>query len=517
MQLSLEVFPRMKRKYLVGSLPTLELNKGYLARGRLPVLELNKKYLAQKGVPLFRIVDQENRVSALIDLLSFGLYVLRVVLQVHMLTFRKPDPPAERPPQRLPRAVTGLPFPQIDWLLLDHVHGAPVRICLTRYDGSSLGAEGSGAPNRPVLLIHGYSASGTTFVHEAVPGNLVEKLCKRGRDVWVLDMRSSAALPSCTRSWSFEQMANEDIPAAINHVLVKTKKPGVYPPRVDVVCQCMGCAMFSMAVLGDEHKKLYKSIGRTVFCQVGPALILSPSNVLGAFIMRYVRQFLPLEDYSFSPQKVSTAGQLLDRALSAMSIPIEEYRRENPFWPPGKATPWVGTRHRMDVLYSRTFSLNNLSDQVLDKIDDFFGPLSVETVSQVIHFADFNALTDRKGINRFVDHGRVKRLRFPLMSIHGEDNGLVDVATLRLMRDLLRNCGVPHLNDRGTKTASIDRSQSVEEITNLIEKQKGALRLDQPSYLTWRIARHGHQDCLIGKYAGDICGVIAKYLCMPDA
>lgn len=84
----------------------------------------------------------------------------------------------------------------------------------------------------------------------------------------------------------------------------------------------------------------------------------------------------------------------------------------------------------MDALYGRTFSLRNISKGVLERLDDFFGPVSIETVSQVIHFAAANTVTDKKGINRYVTPDRLsERFDFPLMSIHGEENGLADVAT----------------------------------------------------------------------------------------
>ncbi|CAN7757559.1 alpha/beta fold hydrolase [Mesorhizobium sp. LjNodule214] len=496
LEMSVVAFPQM-RKTIVGK--------------KQPSLELNKRYLARQGVPLLRIVDQQDRVAALADLASFILYGFRVVLQIHALSFRRPDPPSTRGPQRLPGAVPGLPTPQIDWLTLDDQQSPQIRIRLARYNGSSAKAIENGVPKRPVLLIHGYSASGTTFAHAAVPGNLAQTLCDAGRDVWVLDMRSSSGLITATGSWPFEAMAEEDIPIAVQHVLAVTGQE-----KLDVVGHCMGAAMFSMAVLGEhDRRNLHNKIGRVVFSQVGPAMLLSPANVLAAYIMRYVRYFLQLEDYVFSPHgDIPIAGQLLDRALSAMRVPPEEYRRENPLWPPGKATPWVGTRHRMDALYARTFSLKNLSDLVLDNIDDFFGPLSVETVSQVIHFAGFNTVTDRAGINRYVLPDRVRdRLKFPMMSIHGAENGLVDPSTLRLMRNMLRGAGVPHLN---SSLHAVEAVQSDEEIRHLIDKSRQLLALGQPSYLTWCIGGHGHQDCLIGKDASSICGVIAKYLGMPD-
>jgi pimeloyl-ACP methyl ester carboxylesterase len=492
---------------------------------KLPEMELNKRYLARQEVPLLRVVGQENGFASLVDMVSFAFYLVRVVLQVHALSFRKPDAPSTRPHQRLPVAVLGLPTPQIDWLTVAATTKPPARIRLARYDGSRWEGKRHFAnePQRPVLLIHGYSASGTTFVHHTVPGNLVQVLCEHGRDVWVLDLRSSAGLDTATADWTFEMMANQDIPAALGHVLAATGSP---KGRVDVVAHCMGAAMLGMALLEDpddptKENCLHKKIGRVVFSQVGPAMLLSRTNVLAAYVMRYVRDLLPLEEYTFSPQgEISTAGQFLDRVLATMSMPPYEFRRENPWWP-GKATPWVGTRHRMDALYGRTFRLKNMASATLDHIDDFFGPLSVDTVSQVLHFAAVNCVTDNRGINRYVTPERVaNRLKFPMMSLHGEENGLSDPATMAIMRNMLSHSGVPYLNDvLDTKPSSKDRVaqiSSFEEITELIDDTRPHLVPGKPSYLTWLIEAHGHQDCLIGKDARRVCEVIAHYLGIPD-
>jgi cholesterol oxidase len=505
LEMSVDHFPEMRRSII----------------GKAPVLRLNKRYLARQQIPLVRIVDQQDGMAALSDILSFLLYVVRVILQTHALSFRKPDAPLARIPQRLPGRAPGLPEPQIEWLTVDQKSEPSVRIRLTRYNGS-LGRSAAATVTRPILLIHGYSASGTTFAHPAVPGNLAQTLYEAGRDVWILDMRCSAGLATATRDWPFETMASQDIPIAIEHIATMHTKRNGEASRVDVVAHCMGAAMFSMAMLaeGARHERLHQKVGRAVLSQVGPVMILSRTNVLAAYLMRYARRFVSTTEYTFSPQDESTlAGQLFDRVLAAMSMPAHEFRRENPSFAVG-ATPWAGTRHRMDALYGRTFSLKNVSNKVLRQLDDFFGPISVETVSQVIHFAGSNTVTNQRGVNRYVTPQRIAdQLRFPIMSIHGEDNGLVDVATLALMRDTLETAGVPYLNggeDRSSEADPVARSQNADEIEALIVNKTAALEPGQASYLTWRIKGYGHQDCLIGKHAQQNCRVIAKYLCAPD-
>lgn len=483
-----------------------------------PKLMLNPRYLAQVQVPLIRVVGQQDRVAALVDVTSFVLYIARVVLQIHAYSLRKPDAPSERPAQRLAGEVPGLPMPDITWLPVKSSNGPDVRIRLARYFNPAKAEALKTKANPPVLVIHGYSASSTTYAHPALPNGLARTLCDAGRDVWLLDMRSSAGMPTARGNWAFEEMANYDIPAAVAHVLEVTGKP-----KSDVIAHCMGAAMFSMAVLAlkdpqldppNNWNHLYQKIGRVVLSQVGPALVLSPANVLRAYVMRYIQYFLPLEDYVFSPEgDTSVIASLMDRVLATLPLDRPEFDRENPFWPPGQFTPWVGTRHRIDALYAKTFSLMNLSDDVLAHIDDFFGPLSVQTVSQVIHFAQPHVVTDRTGFNQYLVPKRVeKRFIFPILSIHGDENGLSDVATLELMRDAMVGAYLPYLNDKKGQPDPTQVAQTSGEICALIDDKKDDLNQGKGCYMTWRIAGLGHQDCLIGQHAAEVSAVMTEFL-----
>lgn len=440
-----------------------------------PVLELDVRYLAQQEHALFCIVGQRSQPDALCDLAAFGGYIARLMLMHQLWAFRQPDRPAVREPQRLPGVVSGLPTPEIKEIVVDALpDGAPVKARLTRY-------RGRGKSPLPVVLIHGYSASGTTFVHDAVRPNLAGYLWRRNRDIWVLDMRTSSGMPHAKRDWSFDQAAFADIPAAVDHICRTTGLT-----KVDVVAHCMGSVMFSMAVLGSpktgepffaQRLALPERIRRVVLSQVGPVMRFSADNALRAYVMSYLRHFIPRSGYEFRPSDdPSLAEQLLDRLLATLPYPIEEFETENPRWAFWRRTPFVGTRHRMDALYGRDFSINNLSRRVLDHIDDLFGPLSLETVSQAIHFARLDTITNKRGQNVFVSRMNLgSRWIFPTLYVHGEDNGLTDVNSVWLVEDVLRD-------DAGLQV------------------------------WTETIERHGHQDCLIGRHAAKAFGKIASFL-----
>lgn len=451
-----------------------------------PMLQLDGRFMARQAIPLARIVVQENQVHALAETATFGLYFLRLLVSIHLWSFRAPDPMPGRKRDLLPGSIKGLPEPELIEIELEAPrHGIPVLVRLTRYKGKKHDTAAQSKP--PLVMIHGYSASGSTFTHEAVPEPMARYFWDKGRDVWVLDLRTSAGMPSAPLPWNFEDAALADIPVAIQRILSVTGHK-----QVDVFAHCIGAVMLSMALLTDgtenqwpeieavdppdgvrprrykdEVAALSGSIRRIVLSQKGPALVYSDGNVLRAYLIRLLRGLILPQNYQFrAPANPSLAEQALDRLLSSLPYPDDELARENPWWPCAK-TPWVGFRHRMDALYSRDFSLKNIEGKTLAALEDLFGPLNLDTVSQAVHFARYNKITNGAGRNCFVTVTRMKA-RWPkdgTLSIHGEENGLADVRTLVEMRRLME------------------------------EAELGQ------AFKTLPVPGMGHQDCLIGSAA----------------
>lgn len=454
-----------------------------------PLLTLDGRFMARQAVPLARIVKQENQVHALSELASFGLYFLRLILNIHLWSFRGPAPLPPRTVDLLPGPISGLPPPQIIEIELEPPrHGIAVLVRLSRYRGRD--ADNGECARLPLVLIHGYSASGSTFTHPSIEVPMARYFWERGRDVWVLDLRTSPGLPSAVLPWNFEDAALADIPVAIARILEVTKKP-----QVDVFAHCIGAVMLSMALLTDvtddaqmeqinggdqpdgvrptryckQLAQLPRWIRRTVLSQKGPALVYSDGNVLRGYLMHVLRSLVLPQNYQFrAPEHPSVANQVLDRLLSSLPYPDDELRRENPLRPCAR-TPWVGFRHRLDALFARAFKLENMTAGTLAALEDLFGPLNLDTVSQAAHFARFHFITNGAGRNCFVQPDRVAQ-RWPsgqTLSIHGEENGLADVATLQAMQALM---------DRAGLTARFSS----------------------------RVIRgYGHQDCIIGRGAAE--------------
>lgn len=480
MQLRLEKFPGLGRR-LFG------------LKHAESELELDAKYLADQRVPLMKVVGQNDQVSALADLGSFAAYFLRLLLNIHVWSFRRPDEAVPREPQRLPAGIPRgrLPDPHIKELELDRLpDGTPVCVRLTRYRPRH-------PRGVPLVLVHGYSASGTTFAHHALEPSMAEYFYKGRRDVWVLDLRTSSGMPTARYPWAFEQAALEDIPAAIEEICrTREQEDGRKSSniKVDVFAHCMGSAMFTMAVLGwpEAGDRFYRErlalpgrIRRAVLSQIAPVVVMSPANIFRGYAMSYLRHFLPLANYQFrvGPDP-GLADQLIDRLLATLPYPKEEFDIENPLWP-FSYTRFVGTRHRMDALYGRDFSLADkngiplLSAEVLDYIDDLFGPLNMETVAQAIHFARSELITNRAGRNEYVlPLNLSRRWLFPTASIHGSENDLSDVATLARFAQRFRQAGI-HVEPKEFKG-------------------------------------FGHQDSLIGKRAREVFGYVYEFFERED-
>ena len=461
---------------------TLSELPGLTRSARHPaVLTLDTRYLARARTPLFQLTEQSNGARALFDMVSFLLYVLRLIITIHVWSFRKPDASTTPSHGRLAGIIPGIPEPQITQLrvlsLSDQSPAPSAYVQLARYARA-------GGSQPPVLLIHGYSANSQSFAHPAVEPNLAGYLWQQGRDVWVIDLRTSSGMLTAQEPWTFEDVAYTDVPAAIEHVLQTTSAM-----QVDVIAHCMGAAMFSMAMLGtvDEREPyarirhvLPRRVRSAVFLQVAPRVVFTPENIFRAYAMSYVRSALHVTTYAMRPPPDPTlADDVLDRLLATVPYPYADREIEQPR-NPLRSTAFAGTRHRMDALFGRVFNSQNIAPEVLACIDDLFGPICLGTVFQTAHFAARDAITTHDGRNEFATAARVLQrwADLPTLSIQGTDNGLASAATAQRTAELMAQAGMRH-------------------------------------YHWWTATGFGHQDVLIGKRAVEVFARIAAFLADP--
>ncbi|MDM0057750.1 alpha/beta fold hydrolase [Variovorax fucosicus] len=496
-------------EFVEGGNPWRQLSEGELelirpaGPERLGRLVLDPSYFVEKLQPLLRIEQQEDQPNQLGDLIELALWVLRVVLQIHLLDFLPPPDQNKRVDQRLPGAVGAVepvrfPVEPAAAAAAAAVADArpPVQRLLSRYR-PPLRRTGT----RPVLLIHGYGASGSTFAHESIPGNLVAALLDAGRDVWVLDLRTSIGFTGPRRYWSFDEVAMADIPDAIETLRRAYADSG--DGKVDVVAHCIGAAMFSVAVL--RSPDLHERIGAVVLSQVGPLLRATGFNRFRGFVASYLQQYIGVEQFDTRPAGLSPSMSfLVDGLLATFPYPDGDGEAGRLKRVPGFAV----VRHRADAIFGQTMRLRNVGDATLQALDAIYGFVMVRGLAQVAHYAREQVLTDAGGQNQAVAFERLgERFGFPLLLLHGRQNAVFDWrgsydSFWLLKRVFGKDGGLPQKPP---------------------EPPEGDLALGQgtPRRLLV-LGEYGHQDTLIGEKACEdvfprIVGFLDEFRTLPGS
>ena len=411
--------------------PWRQLTEGHLeavaddrhgARGNTPLgrLALDPAFFVERSAPLLSIEAQEDQPNALADLAELGLWVLRIVMRIHLLAFLPPTDATRGSASRLPGPLAGVEPERIEVAIAEPVEGrrASAKFLLSRYTPPS--AERG---KRPVLLIHGYGAGGSTFAHPSIGVNLVQALLAAGRETWVLDLRTSIGLEQ-RHYWSFDEVATQDIPAAFAEILKRMRRcegDGDGDGKIDVVAHCIGAAMFSVAVLSSPD--LHRQVGAVVLSQVGPLLRMTAFNRFRGYVSSWLRQFIGTDQFDSKPGGDPLKAMLIDAALASFPYPDDDHEAERQRTVPG----FTAVRHRADAIFGQTMQLENVGDETLRSLDAIYGWVMVEGLAQTIHYAKERLLTDPNGTNRVVaSESLAHRFDFPLLMLHGRINALFD-------------------------------------------------------------------------------------------
>jgi cholesterol oxidase len=403
-------------------------------------LEIDLRHLVDRFTSMFQITRQRDQPSAMLDVASMALFLLRIVLKIHFWSFRAPEyekfDPA-RAQRRMPGELKHLGFARI-WTAPflatrpeSNQAPEPLRLPLTRYWKGDL----KQVKKPPVMLLHGFGSGGVQFAHEKLPHNLVRHLAEHGHDVWVAELRTSIALPSSRNQWTLDDIAREDIPELAETVLRETGAS-----KLDVVAHCIGSAMFCTAVLGDDRKRFYPKVRSATLLQVGPLITLSPGNRFRGYMAAAMRRFMLNDHVDSSIDDRATAfDTILDRVLATYPYPKEEQRRHSLF-PPCDPHTHIANCNRSAAVFSRLVQHDKVSDTTLDLLGDMIGHTNLTTFEQTAQYAFAERLTDRDACNLYVtDQNVLERFRFPVRFLHGEKNDVFACETARRSHKLLQD------------------------------------------------------------------------------
>lgn len=452
---------------------------------------LDLRYFVRQRTVLLALHGQADMATALVDLSTLGLFCLRVLLKIQLLKFVPPD---KKPRDTVARRPAELPG-----LTIEH-HDKPARkVLLTRYRNQI-----DPQPGPPILLIHGFTASGSTFAHPSIPTNLVQYLCGQHRDVWVVDLPTSIAFDkSDAKDMGFEEVA-QVIPDIVRLVTMKTQQE-----KIDILGHCIGSAMFCYAVLSDAD--LHASVRSLTLSQVGPLIQMSQANQLRGYVASYLAEYLGTETLDARPDFASGAasslGQtLLDALLASLPYPAHDQERRLAEKAMAQGRPdFRVVRHRSDAMLGRLLELTDdspVAPATLDALDDILGYARVQTLAQIIHYTRLSMLADSGGRNRLLTSDALStRMDFPVLLLHGRRSGVFDWRGSLESYEWLRRSYEPTSELLPTATQR--------------DGEKLHLGLDTDRQLCV-FEKFGHQDSMVGSRAAAVVfPVIASFLNRP--
>ena len=336
------------------------------------------------------------------------------------------------------------------------VHFFPTRdgktLRLTRYDRDGASKKG------PILFTHGLGVSSQIFSIDTIDTNLLEYLCERGFDCWLLDFRASIDLPYAKDRWTADDCARFDYQPAVDHILAHSGATSV-----QVMAHCFGSTTFVMSVLGGH----LTGVRSAVISQIA-------ADVLVPFFPQRLLAFLRLPELldklgiGFVNARASTEQGFANRTIDALIRVAVPFKRD--------ARSRNATSNRITALYGQLYEIDQLNALTFDSgLAEMFGEANIDAFKQLARLARATVLVDANGEDSYMPH--LDRLAFPICFIHGAENG----------------CFKPESTAR--------------TMEKLVARNGGRL------YERHLIPNYGHIDCIFGKNAAvDVYPKIHEHL-----
>lgn len=353
-----------------------------LARGilKIPLLYFAKQLATLKALGAHSI---EERIAALG---RFGAFFAGVLFETYggvvseALPFH-PGAPRKKRPLRIGPPETHF-----------FAAGDGCELRLLRYRGGERG---------PVLLSHGIGVSSQIFTTDTIDTNLVEFLAEQGFDVWLLDYRSSIALPTAAKPATCDDIARYDYPAAIAKIRELTGAPSL-----QVVAHGLGATTLLMSLLSEGGLPGVRSL--VLMGSAADISVPTASELSAGLHLPDLLADLGVTQLSADPGP-GWADRLFDRFTALQPEAIADHDR-NP------------VSRRITFLYGKLYEPARLNAQTYDYgLDELFGPANLTLLEHLGMLVRAGHLVDARGgevyMSRFAD-----RLRLPITFLHGTDD-----------------------------------------------------------------------------------------------
>lgn len=470
-----------------------------------------------------RVMPQLGRnrdsLNALLEFASYPMLFLRVILRSRLLDFRLPDYKTDsfgKPD--LPKADPALIDRPPGYFELDHVSypelkypigsitkakiyrldvpltkaksnlkaAKKIRIGLVRYPAQNPRTHDAAAGLvrvKTIVLINGFLLSTKAFVAEELEttegGSLATTLHKAGWDVWMFEYRASPLLDASAINSNIDDIAEFDIPAAIDKVIevVSTEQCLDFDnTQIFAYSRCVGSAALSMSLFSGrlKHKNGSDKLAGVQLSDFQPFLVGSPSAQMRLQLASFLSGAFNLDFLQFTAgtMKADLLHALMDRAFASAHY---AYRDEvDSHYPPRPATkpkpPYAypeevdshymhevagqrcpgeydlrkpqhdtTTCKRISGLMSRSYHHDRLSPETHAKLDEYFGRGNLGVFLQGTKCVEYERLVDADGQNVYVSDIAIRNnLQMPLMLMHGGKNALFDPESLSRSEEQLK-------------------------------------------------------------------------------
>jgi cholesterol oxidase len=389
-----------------------------VARGKL---RLDLVALADEDLP--QVLAAPSSPHALLALGNLTLFFLRVVLRIYFWDFRLPDyrsrlrrAPLERERPLLPDVVRleGVVVNgERHWIHVPRDMAKPAHLlplALTRFAPPSP----KGFP--PLMLMAGFAQSSRAYLAETLEEDLVRHLLRRGFEVWLFDYRTSTALPSSRTQCSLDAVARHDIPAAVDCIRAATGAA-----RIAAMGHCMGSATLAMSLLAG-HLDASK-VGAAVLSQVPPHIVGGTYSQWRRQLAALLRDVLQVDLINLAADDGASAWEMvMDRFFAAVPVgespcPDEQrhtHRRED-----------IATCKRVSGIIGPLYRHANVT-RTHAVLDRYFGWASLSVFNHIAKFFEYERLVSAEGGNIYVSDDALRRMRLPVLLLHGADNRVFD-------------------------------------------------------------------------------------------
>ncbi|MES2610705.1 MAG: alpha/beta fold hydrolase [Pseudomonadota bacterium] len=357
--------------------------------------------------------------ASIVGLASFASLWLRAVMQTHFWSLRGLDyakftRPAPPPHPSLKTANGAQVRPKAEVLKVARHAGEPeqIELLLTAYHHPDNA--------RHILLIHGLAHGSGVYATNTVDTSMAGHFLREGYTVWLLDNRMSNRLGHARHAHTMDDIAQTDIPAAIDRVHAQAGGKAI-----DVFAHCVGAGAFAMAALQARFDTA--KVRAAIIHAVHPWVVPSVSNRFSGALAALYRNLLTGNERidPRPPAKPDAADELLDRFAATLAWSDEERSLHEAH----RDSPGAGCAicNRMTAFYGREWVHANLDPRTHERLGELVGVAGVEVFRQLYFIVLRERLTNREGENTYLlEDNFLRNWHFPTLFVHGLDNQVFD-------------------------------------------------------------------------------------------